>query len=278
MVGTLLVAAVLSGCHPQAAEQGRPLAATHRLVVPNEPGPEVPMLRVFQPRPYPVPWQQDGPSVYAWVRVSVAASADTLHHSLTPRIRLEEFDERCPGRKVQQGYSWHWKASVSAEGDAPVIVDSELLCFPISALSPPRSLQGVVFEGRPANLYVMNGEKFLPPDPHAFEGAGASLFLPSSSGGYQIGAFVMAGALEEQVGEAQAFPVVAGGINAVWLSAAHPRMHYLLSADAPDHTQFNVGLTVNVGPAVAGESLESPYEDDSEMFQGEETADAAAFN
>lgn len=234
------------------------------------------MLRIFEPQGYPVPWQPSNPPFYALVRIGVAGSAGPNSHSLTSRIRVEGFAERCPGHLVQQAYSWHWKASEDKEGNAPVIVDTELLCFPISATSAPVELQGVLFEGRPASLYVMNGEQFLLPDPHAFEGAGASLFLPSSTGGYQIGAFVMAGSLEAQVGQAKTFPIVAVGINAIWLSAAHAKMHYLLSADAPDHTQFNVGLSVKVGPAVLGETLESPYEDDSQMFQGEETVDSFA--
>jgi len=214
------------------------------------------------------------PALYAIVSTFVAASADPHGHTLGAHLKVERFEHTCPGRLIRLSWSWQFKAWTSPAGDPPVLVNRELLCFPVSLDQPPRDLLGVDFQLRPANLYVMSGEEFLSPEPTAYEGGGANLYLPSTRGGYQIGLFAMAGNLETAGGTGAGFPTVAIGVNALWLRGPLEKMHYLLNAETPAHTQFNVGLAVKRGPAIPGEVAAPQYQDDTETFYGEETADS----
>jgi hypothetical protein len=108
---------------------------------------------------------------------------------------------------------------------------------------------GLEAHARPASLDVVSGLESLSADPGALEGAGASLFIPASRGGYQVGVFAVAGELESALEEgSRARSIAVVGVSAVWADEGLAQDRFLLSAVSPDKTQFNVGLAIWAGP------------------------------
>jgi hypothetical protein len=186
--------------------------------------------------------------LYAIVRAYMAASSRPNQHSLITTLTVERLDAVCPGQVVELSAWWRRPAAVPAAGDPAVTVEEAILCFRVSAENPPLII-GLQAHARPASLDVEGGLEYLSADPAGLEGAGASLFIPAARGGYQVGAFAVAGELESVAeGEPLIRSIAVVGISAVWADEALREDRFLLCAVSPDRTQFNVGLAVWAGP------------------------------
>jgi hypothetical protein len=246
-LGMLLTGVFLAfaGCDPQPP-LARPLVKikSHPKSLPMTQASRPAATRGLGPLP-PVPGKAP---LYAIVRAYIAASSRPNEHSLLTTLTVERFDGECPGQVVELSAWRRRPAPAPAAGDPAVTVDEAILCFRVSAENPPAIL-GLQAHTRPASLDVENGLEYLSADPAGLDGAGASLFIPSERGGYQVGVFAIAGELESVVeGGPGIRSIAVVGISAVWADEALSQDRFLLCAVSPERTQFNVGLAVWAGP------------------------------
>ena len=271
--GIALLAAVLAGCAPAPAPaplhldpRGSTLPPVHR------PTPRLSWLEERH-RPYLAP-PSGTPRLFAWVRVSAAASATVRDHSMRGTVWVEKLAPTCPGRALVLGGGWQMKAAAERAGDPAVLVDQGLWCVPVSAADPPASLPGLKAHLTPATFEVLNGEEAQGADPDAVTAQAASLYIPADRGGYVIGVYAASGLLEDAAG--RPFPIAVLGFSAQWAGHALAEERYLLSADTPDHHQFNLALRLRLGPAAAAPEPEEDAIQGDVAASEEDVAAAAA--